>query len=101
MVDGFLREDFHFTPYSTISYLIPGHKADAGLAPSPLEVSKASCNKSPSADSSSLKNGKTSKPRPKKRPRTDTSSSSEEEEGKKAEQSLKKRVLVVLDSDSD
>lgn len=23
-VDGFLKEDFHFTPYSTISYIVPG-----------------------------------------------------------------------------
>lgn len=24
LIDGFLKEDFHFTPYSTISYIVPG-----------------------------------------------------------------------------
>lgn len=24
LVDGFLKEDFHFTPYSTLSYIVPG-----------------------------------------------------------------------------
>lgn len=24
ILDGYLREDFHFTPYSTISYMTPG-----------------------------------------------------------------------------
>lgn len=28
LLEGVLREDFHFTPYSTISYLLPGPKAD-------------------------------------------------------------------------
>ena len=27
LLEGVLREDFHFTPYSTISYLLPGPKA--------------------------------------------------------------------------
>ncbi|XP_041365340.1 ATP-dependent DNA helicase Q1-like [Gigantopelta aegis] len=29
LLEGHLKEDFHFTPYSTISYLVPGHKAGA------------------------------------------------------------------------
>lgn len=24
LIDGFLKEDFHFTPYSTLSYIVPG-----------------------------------------------------------------------------
>ena len=28
LLEGVLREDFHFTPYSTISYLLPGPKAE-------------------------------------------------------------------------
>ena len=24
LLEGYLREDFHFTPYSTISYILPG-----------------------------------------------------------------------------
>ena len=24
LIDGFLKEDFHFTPYSAISYIVPG-----------------------------------------------------------------------------
>ena len=27
LLEGVLREDFHFTPYSTISYVLPGSKA--------------------------------------------------------------------------
>ena len=27
LLEGVLREDFHFTPYSTISYVLPGPKA--------------------------------------------------------------------------
>ncbi|KAI8520360.1 hypothetical protein Bbelb_001140 [Branchiostoma belcheri] len=27
LLEGYLREDYHFTPYSTISYLIPGPKS--------------------------------------------------------------------------
>ena len=27
LLEGVLREDFHFTPYSTISYLVPGPNA--------------------------------------------------------------------------
>jgi ATP-dependent DNA helicase Q1 len=26
LIKGYLREDFHFTAYSTISYLVPGKK---------------------------------------------------------------------------
>ena len=26
LIEGFLKEDFHFTPYSTISYLVPGER---------------------------------------------------------------------------
>ena len=29
LLEGVLREDFHFTPYSTISYILPGPKAKA------------------------------------------------------------------------
>ena len=25
VIDGYLKEDFHFTPYNTISYILPGH----------------------------------------------------------------------------
>nr|XP_045593839.1 ATP-dependent DNA helicase Q1-like isoform X2 [Procambarus clarkii] len=38
LIDGFLKEDFHFTPYSTISYIVPGPKAEAGVPPSALIV---------------------------------------------------------------
>ncbi|XP_045129129.1 ATP-dependent DNA helicase Q1-like isoform X2 [Portunus trituberculatus] len=38
LVDGFLKEDFHFTPYSTLSYIVPGPKAEAGIKPSPMAV---------------------------------------------------------------
>ncbi|KAK3583264.1 hypothetical protein CHS0354_011151 [Potamilus streckersoni] len=27
LIQGYIKEDFHFTPYSTISYLVPGPKA--------------------------------------------------------------------------
>ena len=26
LIDGYLREDFHYTPYSTISYVLPGNR---------------------------------------------------------------------------
>ena len=26
LIEGYLREDFHFTPYSTISYILPGSR---------------------------------------------------------------------------
>merc|ERR1712173_355988 len=29
-VEGHLKEDFHFTPYSTISYLVQGHRPVRG-----------------------------------------------------------------------
>ena len=32
LLEGVLREDFHFTPYSAISYLLPGPKAGCILA---------------------------------------------------------------------
>lgn len=38
LIDGFLKEDFHFTPYNTISYIVPGPKAEAGVPPSSLIV---------------------------------------------------------------
>lgn len=38
LIDGFLKEDFHFTPYSTISYIVLGPKGEAGLSPSPMQV---------------------------------------------------------------
>ncbi|XP_037793066.1 ATP-dependent DNA helicase Q1-like [Penaeus monodon] len=38
LIDGFLKEDFHFTPYSTISYIVAGPKAEAGIPPSPMEI---------------------------------------------------------------
>ncbi|XP_042879108.1 ATP-dependent DNA helicase Q1-like [Penaeus japonicus] len=38
LIDGFLKEDFHFTPYSTISYIVAGPKAEAGIAPSPMVI---------------------------------------------------------------
>ncbi|XP_027206591.2 ATP-dependent DNA helicase Q1 [Penaeus vannamei] len=38
LIDGFLKEDFHFTPYSTISYIVAGPKAEAGIPPSPWEI---------------------------------------------------------------
>lgn len=31
IVDGYLKEDFHFTPYSTIGYIVPGSKSFANL----------------------------------------------------------------------
>ncbi|KAK3881526.1 hypothetical protein Pcinc_014043 [Petrolisthes cinctipes] len=40
LIDGFLREDFHFTPYNTISYILPGPKAEAGLAPSNMTIGR-------------------------------------------------------------
>ncbi|KAF2368527.1 DNA helicase ATP-dependent RecQ type [Trinorchestia longiramus] len=36
LLDMCLKEDFHFTPYSTISYIKLGPKAEAGMSPSPL-----------------------------------------------------------------
>lgn len=38
LIDGFLKEDFHFTPYSTLSYIVPGPKAEAGIKPSPMAI---------------------------------------------------------------
>ena len=32
LMEGILREDFHFTPFSTISYLVPGVRAKNTLA---------------------------------------------------------------------
>eukprot|EP00057_Strongylocentrotus_purpuratus_P018754 XP_011673228.1 PREDICTED: ATP-dependent DNA helicase Q1 isoform X2 [Strongylocentrotus purpuratus] len=32
LLEGYLREDFHFTPYNTISYIIPGPKARLNTA---------------------------------------------------------------------
>lgn len=32
LLDGILNEDFHFTPYTTISYLVPGLRANNVLA---------------------------------------------------------------------
>lgn len=29
LLDGFLKEDFHFTPYSTISYIVPGMSVES------------------------------------------------------------------------
>ena len=26
LIDGYLREDFHYTPYNTISYILPGNR---------------------------------------------------------------------------
>ncbi|RXG73071.1 ATP-dependent DNA helicase Q1 [Armadillidium vulgare] len=92
LIDGFLKEDFHFTPYSTISYITPGDKAAAGLQPSPLEVSKLSFSLSkddivvPDTDISSSKSDK-----PKKRKR----------ETNDEMKTFKKKPLVIIDSDSD
>ncbi|XP_018020703.1 ATP-dependent DNA helicase Q1 isoform X2 [Hyalella azteca] len=41
LLDMCLKEDFHFTPYSTLSYIVLGPKAEAGLPPSPLIVAGA------------------------------------------------------------
>jgi len=29
LIDEYLKEEFHFTPYSTISYLVPGHRSQS------------------------------------------------------------------------
>jgi len=29
LLEGYLKEDFHFTPYNTISYLLPGDRSAA------------------------------------------------------------------------
>ncbi|XP_038046923.1 ATP-dependent DNA helicase Q1-like [Patiria miniata] len=31
LLEGYLKEDFHFTPYATISYILPGPKASSSL----------------------------------------------------------------------
>ncbi|XP_022081454.1 ATP-dependent DNA helicase Q1-like [Acanthaster planci] len=31
LLEGYLKEDFHFTPYTTISYILPGPKASSSL----------------------------------------------------------------------
>ncbi|XP_071790032.1 ATP-dependent DNA helicase Q1-like [Asterias amurensis] len=31
LLEGFLKEDFHFTPYATITYILPGPKANGSL----------------------------------------------------------------------
>lgn len=31
IVDGYLREDFHMTAYATISYILPGPRAESGI----------------------------------------------------------------------
>ena len=28
LIDGYLKEDFHYTPYNTISYLLPGNRTN-------------------------------------------------------------------------
>ena len=28
LIDGYLREDFHYTPYNTISYILPGNRTN-------------------------------------------------------------------------
>merc|ERR1719342_538067 len=45
-VEGHLKEDFHFTPYSTISYLVPGQRPVRGELVIPFFTRKASCKKS-------------------------------------------------------
>lgn len=37
IIKGYLKEEFHFTPYSTISYLVPGYKASL-LGQEPLVI---------------------------------------------------------------
>ncbi|KAK7098730.1 ATP-dependent DNA helicase Q1-like [Littorina saxatilis] len=65
LLEGYIREDFHFTAYSTICYLLPGSRAKALLAGSAQVAmefeSKASATTSPTAETAttSVKNGKT------------------------------------------
>ena len=28
IIDGYLKEDFHYTPYNTISYILPGNRSN-------------------------------------------------------------------------
>ena len=45
-VEGHLKEDFHFTPYSTISYLVPGQRPVRGELVIPFFTGKAGSKKS-------------------------------------------------------
>lgn len=44
-IEGHLKEDFHFTPYSTISYLVPGQRPVRGELVIPFFTGRTGCKK--------------------------------------------------------
>jgi len=74
LVEGYVLEDMHYTPYSIISYLIPGHRNVRQLSVKFLESRSGKTILKPK----SSKHEKVEKPKPKKR-KVESSESSDEE----------------------
>ena len=74
LVEGYLQEDMHYTPYSVISYLVPGHRQVK-------KVKVKFINSKSGGDKSSpvILKEKSKKPKPKKRKIESSSESSDEE----------------------
>ncbi|XP_039290479.1 ATP-dependent DNA helicase Q1 isoform X2 [Nilaparvata lugens] len=111
LIDGYLKEDFHFTAYSTISYIRKGPKAskvdDASLVISMKVAGKA---ERAATDSSAEKNDhakKTSSSTNTKVKKETTKNGGEGISGKKRTQSesentqIRTKVFVIEDSDTD
>lgn len=74
LVEGYLQEDMHYTPYSVISYLVPGHRQVKQVKVKFIK-SKSGGDKS----SPVISKEKSKKPKPKKRKIESSSESSDEE----------------------
>ena len=111
LLDGYISEEFHFTPYSTISYLVPGSKlAEDGtvinytvacFSPTDYPVSKAS--KSAASNSKDVINEKCeTKTKPTKNSeKATTSSKQDEKESKSSRKAKTKDKNGVPNSKSD
>lgn len=73
LVEGYLREDMHYTPYSVISYLVPGYR------PAKQVRVKFMNSSSGSQSSPVISKDKSKKPKQKKRKIESSSESSDEE----------------------
>jgi len=79
LVEGYVSEDMHYTPYSIISYLVPGRRSVKQLEVKFLESKTDGKSQSIAGRPSKEKEGKS---KPKKR-KIESSSESEEESSKK------------------
>jgi len=106
IIEGYIKEDFHFTPYSTISYLVPGSREVRSNITlqipvfkqrSVMKEVKKSVNKKSEIQPSATSNGSTKR---KKQEMSDAEIESNNSDDDFVA-ATKKKSCIIIDSDSD